>query len=228
LCKEWDSPIYVFFKPLPSIEYVDARKAHVFKCGARQCHSQHRLVPQFLDKSAAKSTSNLRRHAKVCWGVEAVAAADATQDVNTACNALANHKKIDGSITAMFRHIGKGTVTYSHCQHMRAEAHAEFVRWICENNQPFQIVNDREFCCLMKTGRPEYYIPSAETLSCDVKNVFVRVRKHISTMLKEYNGKLSFATNAWTSPNHKAYVTITVHLENHGQPLSMLLDLVDV
>jgi len=45
---------------------------------------------------------------------------------------------------------------------------------------------------------------------------------------QEYDGKLSFATDAWTSPNHKAYVAITVHLENRGQPLSMLLDLVDV
>ena len=28
----------------------------------------------------------------------------------------------------------------------------------------------------MKTGRPEYHIPSAETVSLDVKNVFVRAR----------------------------------------------------
>jgi hypothetical protein len=36
----------------------------------------------------------------------------------------------------------------------------------------------------MKTGRPECDIPSAETLSCDVKKVFLQVRKRISTMLK--------------------------------------------
>ncbi|KAH9015022.1 hypothetical protein EDB84DRAFT_1567873 [Lactarius hengduanensis] len=29
LRKEWDSPIYVFFKPLPAIEYIDGCKAHV-------------------------------------------------------------------------------------------------------------------------------------------------------------------------------------------------------
>jgi hypothetical protein len=45
---------------------------------------------------------------------------------------------------------------------------------------------------------------------------------------QEYEGKLSFATDAWTSPNHKAYVAITVHLEHEGKPLSMLLDLVEV
>ena len=36
----------------------------------------------------------------------------------------------------------------------------------------------------MKTGRPECYIPSAETVSRDVKNVFVSVCKRISDMLQ--------------------------------------------
>jgi hypothetical protein len=53
-----------------------------------------------------------------------------------------------------------------------------------ESNRPFQIVNDRGFQCLMKTGRPEYYIPSAETLSCDVKKVFVQVRGRIAKGLR--------------------------------------------
>jgi len=30
------------------------------------------------------------------------------------------------------------------------------------------------------------------------------------------------------SPNHKAYVTFTVHFEHKGIPISMLLDLVEV
>ncbi len=47
-------------------------------------------------------------------------------------------------------------------------------------------------------------------------------------MHQNYKGKLSFATNAWTSPNHKAYVAIMVHFEQNGAPISMLLDLVQV
>ena len=48
------------------------------------------------------------------------------------------------------------------------------------------------------------------------------------TILKEYDGRLSFATDAWTSPNQRAYVAITVHLEHKGEPISLLLDLVEV
>jgi hypothetical protein len=36
----------------------------------------------------------------------------------------------------------------------------------------------------MKTGRPEYYIPSPSTVSRDVKQVFVRVRKRMAKMLQ--------------------------------------------
>jgi len=39
---------------------------------------------------------------------------------------------------------------------------------------------------------------------------------------------LNFATDAWTSPNHKAYVAFTVHFTHEGVPVSMLLDLIEV
>jgi hypothetical protein len=61
---------------------------------------------------------------------------------------------------------------------------AEIVRWVAESKRPFTIVNDRGFQSLMKTGRPDYYIPSAETVSRDAKMVFVRVRKRIAKMLQ--------------------------------------------
>jgi hypothetical protein len=47
-------------------------------------------------------------------------------------------------------------------------------------------------------------------------------------MHQNYEGKLSFATDAWTSPNHKAYIAVTVHFEQDGALISMLLDLVQV
>ena len=99
---------------------------------------------------------------------------------------------------------------------------------------------------LDEDGRPEYYIPSPETVSHDVRKVFVNVCKCIVKMLKvsnardyldikqltfiiqEHVGALNFTTDAWTSPNHKAYIAVTVHFENSGVPMSMLLDLIEV
>jgi len=46
--------------------------------------------------------------------------------------------------------------------------------------------------------------------------------------LKDHEGDLKFATDGWTSPNHKAFVAVTIHFENNGIPMSILLDLVEV
>jgi hypothetical protein len=45
---------------------------------------------------------------------------------------------------------------------------------------------------------------------------------------QKFDGKLNFATDAWTSPNHKAFVAFTIHLEDQGKPVLMLLDIVEV
>ncbi|KAF9440775.1 hypothetical protein P691DRAFT_612960, partial [Macrolepiota fuliginosa MF-IS2] len=46
--------------------------------------------------------------------------------------------------------------------------------------------------------------------------------------LKEYDGQLNFATDAWTSPNHKPFIALTVHLEHNGAPLCLILDIMEV
>lgn len=74
----------------------------------------------------------------------------------------------------------------------------------------------------------------------------MQVRRHVANMLKvsvrsissstfylpmdiqSYDGALHFATDAWTSPNHKVYVTVMVHFKHEGALISMLLDLVEV
>lgn len=61
---------------------------------------------------------------------------------------------------------------------------AEIVRWVSENKRPFEIVKDRGFVTLMKTGRPSLWLPSPVTVSRDVKRVFVRVRQRIANMLR--------------------------------------------
>jgi hypothetical protein len=202
MSKKWSSPVYVFFKNTPQIEYKSGRRCHVFECAASRCRGRNgRNVIRFLDKGDANSTSNLLRHAKICWGIEAVGAATATQDLEAARDVLGRTKLRDGTILAEFQRISKDKVTYRHTQHTTSEARyilffksyiyifhvrprAEIVRWVAESKRPFQIVKDRGFQSLMKTGRPAYQLPSPQTVSRDVKKVFVRVRKRIAKMLQ--------------------------------------------
>ena len=46
--------------------------------------------------------------------------------------------------------------------------------------------------------------------------------------MKEYDGELNFATDAWTSPNHRAFMAIMVHLAWEGKPSTMVLDFIEV
>ena len=65
----------------------------------------------------------------------------------------------------------------------------EFVCWITENKQPFQIVNGSAFCSLMNTGRPDCYIPSADMVSHDVKHAFISACEQIAKMLQVSQSK---------------------------------------
>jgi hypothetical protein len=47
-------------------------------------------------------------------------------------------------------------------------------------------------------------------------------------MLQEYEGALSFAIDAWTSPNHRAFVAVTVHFQQDGELVCLILDVVEV
>lgn len=177
--KDWTSNIYAFYAPVPAIEYVDG--------------------PHFLDKADKASTSDMRKHIKSCWGkdilkmVSEAARLDVARDVVKDCT-------VNGSITKAFKCKGKGT-TYSTRPHSAAETwyvyslpglvnltrlhfSAEIVRWVAEKLQPYQIVSDRAFQCLMKTGRPGYYLPHPSTVSRDVKVMFAATRKQIAQMLQ--------------------------------------------
>jgi hypothetical protein len=160
-------------------------------------------VRRFLDTGDAKSTSGLRRHARACWGDEAVDAASKTKDLDGARTALAKSGlKRNGSITAAFERISKDVVSYSHRQFTYTETRCvvlpersdtrvtlaprriEIVRWVAESKRPFAIVKDRGLMSLLKTGRPEYRLPSPATVSRDVKQVFINMRKRIAAKLK--------------------------------------------
>ena len=123
LGKDWISPIYVFFNRVPRIEHIDGRHVHVFMCAASHCKGRNsRDVRRFLDTGNAKSTSGLHRHAKMCWGDEAVNAADGTKDLEGAREVLAKTGvKRNGSITSAFARIYKEKVTYSHRQYTYTE-----------------------------------------------------------------------------------------------------------
>ena len=54
------------------------------------------------------------------------------------------------------------------------------------------------------------------------------VWQKLAEKLQAYAGKLNFAMDTWTAPNHKSFTAITVHLEDEGVALSLPLNVVKV
>lgn len=117
------------------------------------------------------------------------------------------------------------------------------MKWVTESNRPVNIVDDHELRELLRAGRPQLEIPSPDTLARKVHLAFEQASKqirsllHVSfflsllillTQMQSHPGHLHFATDAWTSPNHRAFVAWTVHLEHEGKMFSFLPDIIEV
>lgn len=50
--------------------------------------------------------------------------------------------------------------------------------------RPFEIVTDEPLHCLLKTGRPDYKLPSAATVARDVKKTFKVTRMRLAKRLR--------------------------------------------
>ncbi|KIM53945.1 hypothetical protein SCLCIDRAFT_137784 [Scleroderma citrinum Foug A] len=118
MMKDWNTPIYAFFKPLPQVVVKNGCRTHEFLCFGRGCKA---TVRWFLDTTDCRSTSNLRKHAKSCWGNDVVRAADDAKNADEVWTKIVPNYLQDGSITAAFERKGKGNIMYSHCQHTRQE-----------------------------------------------------------------------------------------------------------
>ena len=117
--KDFTSPVYAFYGQTPNIEYVNGRKCHVFSCKGRSC--KH-TIRRYLDTTDAKSTGNMVKHARKCWGEDSVN--QVLQIVKNARDAREGPVKSlleTGTITSAFQHTGKGKVTYSHRELTRTE-----------------------------------------------------------------------------------------------------------
>ncbi|KAL1662527.1 hypothetical protein GGF50DRAFT_58815, partial [Schizophyllum commune] len=199
--------------------------SHTFTCYNKGCTKK---ICHYQDTGDQSSTSNLMRHATSCWGAEALSIAQEHGTAKAACSAVTTPMSRSGDIKLAFERQGKGKVMYSTRSYMNTEARVETVRWMAESFHPFAVVEDKGYKRLMKTGRPECYIPSRSTVSCNVKSTIIKTRAGIGKFLQEHDGELKFVTDCWTLPNHKAYMGTTVTLEHKGSMLTFVLDVVEV
>ena len=120
--KSWNTPIYAFYRPTPTIDYENKRRYHEFCCFKKSCD---KTIRRYLDTRDSTSTGNMHCHTKKCWGMEVLTLAMAAANVTEAQELLAKSK--DGFIAEAFNVKGKGKATYSHHQHTKTETRYFFL-----------------------------------------------------------------------------------------------------
>ncbi|KAJ7151172.1 hypothetical protein C8R46DRAFT_914388, partial [Mycena filopes] len=221
LQRAWRSAVYGLYSSKVNIGYHNDRKYHEFSCANKRCkfgkNGKPAVVRRYLDSKDRAATGNLINHAKACRGTDAV------ENVMTSEKAKKKTTR-DGSIYATFAKIGQRVRSFASRPQTAQETRASIVKWITESNRPAKIVSDPGFEELMKTGRPSTSLPSPRQVARDVHASFNISKARIAQLLQDYPGMLSFTTDAWTSPNHRAVIAWVVHLQHDGKPLSFLLD----
>ena len=81
--------------------YENSQHFHEFICAAKSCKNKDCC---YLDK----------KDAKLCWGPDAVKAADRAKNVTEAHDSVIQPLSKDGSIMVILERVGKGKVLYSH------------------------------------------------------------------------------------------------------------------
>ena len=191
---------------------------HFFPCASYRCKSDTGGCRRFQDKTDRSSTSNLKAHAIGCFGEEAVKLGISAKDAEAR----------SGNIFNTFAHQGQKPVTYTHRSHTNTEVRARVVKWVTKSHRPAAIIEDPDLVELLTAGHPQMSLPSQSTVARDVATSFEKCQARISKLLQEHPGRLHFATDAWTSPNHRDFVAWTVHLQHKGTMLAFLLDIIEV
>lgn len=127
----------------------------------------------------------------------------------------------------------------------KVESRVNHALWVAESLRPSSIVEDPGYRRLVKTGRPEFVTPSAKTVMHDILRIFDHAHSRVGRLIKvRYSNKyitihllshvqandsrVSYQTDAWTSPNHRAFVAFYINLERDGHPIRFLLDMREV
>ncbi|KAJ3816468.1 hypothetical protein F5880DRAFT_1452089, partial [Lentinula raphanica] len=157
------------------------------------------------------SKGSLGRHAKKCWSEDTVNAVKECKSLDKARSAIATYgHKSQSKLTLALRTVKSWFQLFSTRAPDKNTIRVVTARWVAESARPFLLVADRCYRWLQKEGRPDRYVPSATTVAEDVKKLYCGTREKLARELQAYDGELPVAIDCWTSPNHLAFMSITI------------------
>ena len=105
----------------------------------------------------------------------------------------------------------------------------QLVRWIVINQHPFTIVEEENFIDFVRDLNNDAIIPTADTIKNKIVNFYETDKEKIKSILQTVPGKISFTTDAWTSPSFKSFLSLTAHFIDKDWKLrSIIIDFVQM
>ncbi len=98
--------------------------------------------------------------------------------------------------------------------------------WIARCHRPFAIIEDEPLQDMFKMLYAKVEVPSASTVSRDVKEVWAISKKEVASFLQQLKCAIHIAFDGWTAPNVLSFLGVVVSFEHQGALISLLLDFV--
>jgi hypothetical protein len=106
---------------------------------------------------------------------------------------------------------------------------SHLIGWIINDQQPFNVVENIQFKNLLFVLDCRYKLPTRQTVSKRIDEIFEEQKKIIYNILSSLNQKMSITTDAWTACTNQAYLSITLHwIDKQWCMQHILLDLIPI
>jgi hypothetical protein len=140
------------------------------------------------------------------------------------CNICQSHLSANNSTTTLERHLkSKHKVDYDDYKNktkvkvgfwiaeLQQEKHKLFINWIITDQQPFTLVENKNFKEFLFSIQPRYKLPSRQTVKNMIINKFKVARKQINNYLQLSKSKISLTMDMWISITSLGILAVTIH-----------------
>ncbi|SJL09288.1 uncharacterized protein ARMOST_12665 [Armillaria ostoyae] len=103
---------------------------------------------------------------------------------------------------------------------------AKHVKWVVQHHCPYAIVKDEVYLEILCMFNKDVKAFSADTLSCDVKDMYSMVKLQVATMLQNVRGCIHIAQDGWAAPQKKSLLRLVAVWVANGKMQVLTLDMV--
>lgn len=182
-------------------------------------------ITEITEVTTEKSKSYLPSKVWDYFEKKSVAEEDDKVEKYILCNICQSHLSIHNSTTTLERHLrAKHHAEYDKLKQevevkqsepwaieVQTEKHNLFINWIITDQQPFTIVENKDFRKFLWSIQPKYKLPSRNTVKDMIMKKFKNAQDQIKNYLQLSTSKISLTMDMWSSITSLGILAVTIH-----------------